>query len=200
MIEPEHLQQALLNEYLDRSLEVGQQELVERHLESCAICRARLEELRGLFIALETLPESHLGRDLSVAVIAQLRRQPEKRVSTWLNLAFILQVIAAVAILAFTWPVIFQGLPEISLNATVGPFALSLIGISQFLSIETSQIFQATQQFWNQSLAWMAQLFSVDQSAIRVWIGCLGALSILWLAANGLLLKPQKNNLKRRNS
>jgi anti-sigma factor RsiW len=70
MSEPGHLEQALLNEYLDSALEPGQQEIIERHLEDCEECRARLSELRQLFVAIEALPKSALERDLSAAVMA----------------------------------------------------------------------------------------------------------------------------------
>lgn len=54
--------------YLDRRTNSAERRLVEDHLQDCADCRARAEELRGVWSALEELPaiEPSLGFDARV--------------------------------------------------------------------------------------------------------------------------------------
>ena len=200
MNKPVHLEQALLNEYLDGALEPGQQERIERHLQECDMCQARLDELRQLFGAIERMPESRLERDLSVAVMAEIRRQPAKHASAWSNLVFIIQTAAAAAILAAAWPVLTGGLPEITFNPSAGPFTVLLIEIVRFWSIQSQQILQTVQQTGIQNLDWIGQLFFANQSTVLAWTTCLGVTFILWLVGNSLLLRSQKSNFNRRNS
>jgi hypothetical protein len=203
MNEPEHLELALLNEYLDQALDAGQQRMVEHHLETCVECRARLGELRQLFISIEALPEISLERDLSAGVMAQIRRQPKKQVSTWSGLTFVAQTAAAIAILAAVWPITageITGLPEIKFNSLAGPLTASLIEIMRFWSTETQQFLQAIQQSGYQNLDWMRQLLTSNQPAFLAWTTCLGVTFFLWLVGNVLLLRSQKPNINRRKS
>jgi hypothetical protein len=200
MNDPGHVELALLNEYLDRSLEPGQQEIIERHLQDCEECRTRLSELRQLFAAIEALPESSLERDLSAAVLSKIRSEPEKPILAWPKLAFILQSVAAAAILAVSWPVIAGGLLEFTFQPSAGPTATWLVEIFQFWPIETQQILQIVQRAGLQNLDWMRQLFSLNQPALLVWTACLGITFILWLVGNSFLLKSQRPNLNRRKS
>jgi Predicted transmembrane transcriptional regulator (anti-sigma factor) len=194
------VEQLLLNEYLDRSLEPGQQEIIEQHLQDCEECRTHLSELRQLFAAIEALPESPLERDLSAAVLSKIRSEPAKRVSAWPKLAFILQGVAAAAILAVSWPVIDGGLPEFTFHPSPGAFTTLLVEIFQFWPIETGQILQIVQRAGLQNLDWIRQLFSLNQPALLVWTACLGITFILWLVGNSFLLKSQRPNLNRRKS
>lgn len=76
-----HLDEITLNEYLDHALDKSARVEAESHLQTCANCRAKLEELRMLFTELEELPEACLEHDLTSAVLAHLPR--EKPVKTW---------------------------------------------------------------------------------------------------------------------
>jgi hypothetical protein len=187
-----HLEQALLNEYLDRSLEPGQQEIVERHLQGCEECRARLSELSELFAAIEALPESSLERDLSAAVLSKISSEPAKRVSAWPKLALMLQIVASAAILAISWPVIAGGPPEFTFHPSAGLITTLLVEIFQFWPIETQQILQIVQRAGLQNLDWIRQLFSLNQPALLVWTACLGITFILWLVGNSFLLRSQR--------
>ena len=200
MNEAGHLEQDLLNEYLDHALEPGQQELIERHLLECDLCRARLDELRQLFVAIEAIPESRLEWDLSAEVMTEIRRQPPKQISAWSNLAFILQAFVATIILAAAWPVISGGFPVIPFILSSGPSIAPLIELTQFWSSESQQILQAIQQAGFQDLDWIRQVFFTNQSALLAWTTCLGVTFVLWLVGNSLLLRSKKTNHNRRTS
>ena len=73
-----HLTDEHLNEYLDSGAAVSS---AAHHLDSCPACRARLEELRAVFTALESLPDLQLSRDLAPSILARLP-------ASWGGLAF----------------------------------------------------------------------------------------------------------------
>jgi hypothetical protein len=65
-----HLTDEQLNELLDEGTYVHT--YTGTHVETCDECRARLEELRAVFTALESLPEIRPPRDLTQSILAQL--------------------------------------------------------------------------------------------------------------------------------
>jgi anti-sigma factor RsiW len=67
----QHLDESLLNEYLDQALDEPTRQVVEAHLAICPDCRTALDKLRFVFSTLAELPEQLLERDLTPAVLAQ---------------------------------------------------------------------------------------------------------------------------------
>ena len=90
-----HLADSQLNEYLDNVLDKSEKQQCDLHLSSCAECRARLEEMQHLFIALDDLPEKNLQRDLSFSII---NRSPQKQSRLWTPI-FAAQLGAAIGVL-----------------------------------------------------------------------------------------------------
>jgi hypothetical protein len=75
-----HLSDLQLNEYLDGSLVAETRRAVSAHLESCAGCRARLDELQFVFNYLSGLPEVQISHDLTPGILSQL---PQKQSLGW---------------------------------------------------------------------------------------------------------------------
>ena len=75
-----HLSDSQLNEYLDGSLTEEARLAAGTHLESCADCRARLDELQFVFNCLSTLLEVQISHDLTPGILSQL---PQKQSRVW---------------------------------------------------------------------------------------------------------------------
>ena len=96
-----HLDEATLNEYLDRRLTAASDRRARHHLGACAECRARLSQLKALNESLETLPEIPLARDLVRPVMARLASRPAPRLLSWLTAV---EAVGGTALAAYIWP------------------------------------------------------------------------------------------------
>jgi hypothetical protein len=99
-----HLTEAQFNQYLDHELDKEAQLQMKAHLETCANCRARFDELRMVFSALAEVPDMPLDRDLTTSIIANLP-QTSKRPALWRQPAFIMQSILTVVLLILSMPI-----------------------------------------------------------------------------------------------
>ena len=184
-----HLTDDQFNEILDGTIFDNS---ITRHLEACADCQTRLDDLRAVFSMLESIPEVQPPRDLTASVMAKLspawggmphrtRRviRPTKT-WTWLSVA---QAIGALAIFAwlassFTLP------PEIAAYQppTFDTLLASILSMLSSISFEidlSSFIFQPS---------------SLDLQSTTILMFIVSAV-VLWLVGNGLLLRtPQRNN------
>lgn len=93
----DHLNDALLNEYLDEALDKAARRRTEAHLASCPPCRARLDDLRTVFQDLGLLGEQPPARDLVPGVLARLPGTP---LSPGRRIALAIQAGAALGLLA----------------------------------------------------------------------------------------------------
>jgi len=169
-----HLTDDQLNEHLDNSLFDNS---ALRHLESCDDCRARLEEFKRVFTALDSLPEAPLPRDLSTSILAQLSKESPTRSAPTLRWLSAIQSIGAVAI--FVWLASsFTPPPEISnyqlptIDSIVASVILFLSSISVNLPDSSALLSSSTIEIQTTSL-----IFLIASAAI------------LWLVGNGLLLR-----------
>jgi hypothetical protein len=64
----EHLADQLLSAFIDDQLAPDEAEQAKAHLETCAVCRARLDELRALVVLLRDLPSLEPPRDFSIGL------------------------------------------------------------------------------------------------------------------------------------
>src|SRR5688572_17009003 len=106
-----HLDDVLLNEYLDAALAPATRTEVETHLAHCPDCAARLMDLRALFADLEALPDLRLERDLTPTVLAVLHRRSQPQpltASPILGLIFALQAVFAISLLGLAAPLVVQ--------------------------------------------------------------------------------------------
>lgn len=95
----EHLEEEILNEYLDDALDGERRRAVETHLARCSTCRARLQSLQRLFAELENLKIEEMERDVTPLVLSRL---PPRRLSLGWRLVLAVQagILLALIILA----------------------------------------------------------------------------------------------------
>lgn len=75
-----HLTDFQLNEYLDNAIDETMKHKFDSHLQSCAECLARLEELQLVFFELAELHEIELPGDLTPSIMEHL---PQKQHRIW---------------------------------------------------------------------------------------------------------------------
>ena len=98
----EHLSEERLNAYVDGALDVSEREAVERHLATCATCRADVQRLRELLASATALPKSIAPpRDLWPQIAPRLGGG-RRGVPAWIG-------IAAAVVLAFAALVLYVG-------------------------------------------------------------------------------------------
>jgi hypothetical protein len=147
-----HLDDATLNEFLDRRLTRASLRQARDHLKSCAGCRTRLAALEDLTASLQALPEVRLSHDLVHPVLARVRRRSAPRLLTWVTG---LETLAGAALIATIWPRLEAALATVAAQLvppTLAPWAESLVGS------------------WGSNWAqWMAD-FRVMQVAADLWL------------------------------
>jgi hypothetical protein len=123
-----HLDDATLNEFLDRRLTRGSDRQVRDHLTACAACRKRLAALEDLTASLQALPEVRLTHDLVHPVLARVRPRPAPRLLTWMTA---LETLAGAALIATIWPRLEAALATVAAQLvppTLSPWVETLVG------------------------------------------------------------------------
>jgi anti-sigma factor RsiW len=180
-----HLTEVHLNEYLDSAFDASFQQAAETHLAGCPGCRARLDELRRVFMLLAALPDEPLTADLAATVWedAAPARPPANR---RLALALVVQGSLAIILMAFVWP---RLLPA---------FGGAGIGLPAEWS---SRLLQQAVAF--DAEAWVAPVISFSALASNFWQALTAAITwsssswrlvllcafAAWLTGNQLLLR-----------
>jgi hypothetical protein len=67
-----HVDESLLNEYLDEVLKPSARRAVDAHLRACQECSDRLDDLRMVFAGLSLLAAMPLARDLTPGILERL--------------------------------------------------------------------------------------------------------------------------------
>jgi hypothetical protein len=188
-----HLSEETLNEYLDDVLSLSARAQADGHLAACLDCRAELEARRGLFAALESLPDVALNRDLSAGVMTALENRAG--IPPVVRLAVLVQALAVIAILVLAWPLVDVAVLRLPSLLDL-PSTPDLLGWFALQRAAWMQIFTQLG-----SLPSFGSSFSLDLDppAILITLTVVSA-SLLWLVGNGLLLRPRAGSYKRRNS
>jgi|GEM_PF-504879 len=192
-----HLDDVLLNEYLDDSLERSARTDVEVHLAHCPDCATRLMELRTLFADLESLPDLRLERDLTPTVLAVVRRRSRPQPfadSPVLRLIFVLQAVVALSLLGLAAPLVAQRFQPLITFQFGGQVSLALTNLSATLSESWSALLTSVQSLMTESAALVQPIQTsplVSEAGLMI---CLTAVFLLWLLGNGLLLRPTGND------
>src|SRR5512135_3661590 len=92
----------LISAYLDKRVSAEEQSFFERHIASCADCRAQLEATRSMVAALKAMPAVKAPR--SFVLPREMARQPQR---SFLSLYPALRLATVIAALAFV--VLFAG-------------------------------------------------------------------------------------------
>lgn len=181
----DHLNDTLLNEYLDGYLSAAQTAEVETHLATCAECAARAESLQVLFATLDDLPDVPLNKDFSNSVLRALR--PEVVLPRPWKWAVWGQLILAALLIILTLPTLTRTEWLMQLIQTPAfPNPLPQTGL--FLEQFTETVNQTANQFFE-------ALHEVKALSFPLSLGVLPpillATGLLWLVGNGLLLKKR---------
>lgn len=179
-----HLDEAILNEYLDGALEPDSLRRIETHLAGCSDCSAAFAELRKLSIDLAQLPDLPLQRDLAPAIIAAIRpHSPQRRV--W-RFALIAQLALALLLIMLFRPAGVQGLEALA-SSGFGEQAVHLLETVWTL-VDPPRVPQVPAL---PSIGWWPEL-PFDQLQTVTWRQFLICAALLWLFGNALLLQPSQ--------
>ena len=188
-----HLTEETLNEYLDNTLALSARADVDAHLAICVHCTAEVSAMRSLFVAIESLPEAPLQRDLTSSVLAGIpapvvhaSASSLPRMVRWALLA---QALVVVVSLALVWPLLDLS----ALQMPIAPPDWS--ALARFAGSWSSWLVRFT-------LPDFTKPFSLHlvPPALLLTLTLVSA-CLLWLVGNGLLLVlPRTASLKRRHS
>ncbi|MBN1305595.1 MAG: zf-HC2 domain-containing protein [Anaerolineales bacterium] len=190
-----HITEELLNEYLDQALDQAAAGSIDRHLQSCRVCTARMQGLQRLFEELAALPEEPLTRDLAPGILARLRPQPAFSFGKLLLLG---QAGTALTILVL----LAHNIPD---NLNLGGFWHNAPGklpdIQTFLLqawLLASRIQLPSVEFPTLPAPWLQT--GLDSSSISL---ILASTAALWVVGNLLLLNktpPASGNTRHEKS
>lgn len=68
-----HPEEHTFHEYLDHALSDSEMASFEMHLESCAPCRRELEELKTLFVQIESIADGYVASDRGESLNSNLQ-------------------------------------------------------------------------------------------------------------------------------
>jgi len=97
-----HISTDQIQAYLDQGLDQAERQEVEIHLDQCPACREELSRLEIIFARLENLPPLELEKDLSLAVLAQLRE--ESKLSLGITWTLVLEALGAGTVIGLLIP------------------------------------------------------------------------------------------------
>jgi hypothetical protein len=179
-----HIDDSLLNEYLDSALAPERRAEIAAHLAVCASCTARLANARALFAAIESLPDAPLERDLSGQVIAALRLRSNP-LPLAVRLAFAAQAVFAVVLAASAAATLSLSLAPADpfINSALEAFTQS----AESLMVQWQALIESAQSAI--ASGWDSALAFLPASLEWTWGAGLAAVFLLWLAGNGVILR-----------
>lgn len=184
-----HLNEEILDSYLDAAIDQATRIEVDTHLATCPECAARLEALRSVFAVLEELPEVSLARDLSVGVVMAIKAKPVARpvLAPAIRVVFVAQALLALVVVAVALPLGMQFVETLSDFELPVATLTSLIPSFQVgFSLPSPEALIPSNVF-----ALPTQLPVAEFSTLAMTIG-LAAVTVLWFVGNGLLLRPTR--------
>jgi len=189
-----HPSDELLNEYFDNLLRSDQREVVAYHLTDCKECTLRVEALILLYNDLKNLPEIELTRDLTGVVLRSIR--PSLAMPRRWGWAVMTQFSLAGLLLLVSLPVILRSEAMQGVNFFDMQF---LDAFDEILAAFFNQGFVFLNRFSNL----FSEIFQAfQQTDLPFSIVTLGpvvlATGVLWLVGNGLLLRNQLSESKKK--
>ena len=192
-----HLDDVVLNEYLDGALPTEQINGVEAHLAICPACTVRLAEMQQVFAALTNLPDKPAPRDLVPAVLDRLDAVHQSALSypfstPWAAL-FCAEALAGIACLAWVGSFLDVQVPTITWQPFIKVFTSSL-NFWQTLHTEWLVFQQSIGQLYLTATGLYRQVPALDLPerwlVILIPIG-----AAVWAVVNSLLLRPRPNQI-----
>lgn len=169
-----------LQEYLDGTLDDQTRQAVEAHLASSPAARAQLAELEALFSSLDALPELPLTADLSVEVMAEIRRETAVSAAwpRWVWGLLLGQALIALLLLGTVWALLLDWL------GNGRQLAASWLTTIQLPTLAFLQEFWAGVTAVWQSPSLPNLTFDLPTAQ---WALLFGLALVVWLAGNRLL-------------
>jgi hypothetical protein len=186
----DHLDDDTLNEYLDNILDPSSRTAVDQHLEGCADCRRRADDMRLVFQALDSIQDIAISSDLATGVMAQIReKEPASRIPFWLAALIFVQVLVIVLMAIILWPSAGNWLIQAGQNV---PEALNVLPVENILNQPAELFGTLTSTIVEAVGSVQSPLFlSAGQWALMITLAL-----IIWLAGNSVLLRGGKNRPK----
>jgi len=203
-----HLTESQLNEYLDHSLDESTHRALDAHLEGCDECRENLNQLQDVFLALKSLLEIRLTRDLSHSIPSNSFKQPVLLLTRtlalqlgavmgaliWLSVELAGTLNIALLNLGFQQLIVS---PSESIAVVQAPI------LDLLLSIRSAQdwgfkLFKPEIKFPSLQfpvMHYQIPAYSLDLSAFHIVLLTISALG-LWVVGNAFLLR-NRNGLQR---
>lgn len=184
-----HVDEPTLHAYLDDELDAAARAAVEQHVAGCPACRARLAQWRGLFATVEAVPDVAAVPDVSERVLAELASQQAPR---WLRPLLVAQVAAALLLLAWLWPSLWEALAR--------PFWAGL-AMPRLPAPEWATALAAWPSRWlSTGLADLVGAWpDIDLPVLALttsqWAVLAGLVAVAWLLSNGWLLKKETRKI-----
>lgn len=172
------LDDALLNEYLDGTLDAEMQQAVATQLADDPAAQARLAELTELFTAFAEMEEVPLTTDLSTAVLHTIQAEKTETASNWVGWLPLLQLMAAGLLIVVFWATLRD------LLANGRDTLLSYLPTIQIPDI----LLKETVQNWLTAVGERTETLSPQINlATSQWLLLVGIVLIVWLLGNRLL-------------
>jgi anti-sigma factor RsiW len=180
-----HLDEEMINLFLDGMLDEPARRWTEAHLATCARCRAELGRWHELFVALDAL--APVTRTALTSVTGPLPRVSSRRIRPWLAA----QGIVAAGLLFLVWPRIagwVGGIAPDGVRAWLTAWATDLTGwlapIGTSATGLTVWLGDGLTSLWEGLTMGMPAGVSLLQ-----WGVVIAVLLVIWLLGNRLLLK-----------
>ena len=172
----------LLNEYLDGTLDGEAQRAVETKLAHDPAARARLVELQNVFAGLAEMEDEALTTDLSASVLASIRAEKAEGAAWWLRWLPLLQLGVAGLLIGLFW-VTLRELWEngrTTLANVIPTIQLPDLMLAELLDAWLTAVAQAAAEFTPQI-----------NLATSQWLGLVGLALVMWLLGNRLLFSDK---------
>ncbi len=183
-----HFDEWSLQEYLDDVLADDSRERLEVHLTECDDCAEKFASMEHLYSEMERLPDEPLVNDLSVRIIRSLTLKEGRK--TYLHRVLAAQLAAAIVVLLAIWPRIsLEFGNKFSLVQLLEP-------LRKFVDLSTQGILLVKEFLHWIYASWTAMLSmpTIDWPITGLPLAsAVGAMILLWLLGNGLLLRQPAN-------
>jgi len=183
-----HLDEWSMQEQLDNVLAGEDRERLEAHLAECEDCAVKFASLEFLYSEMARLPDEPLVHDLSAKVIRAIKLKEDKK--PYLPRVLAAQIIAAA--------IVFSTIgPRISLELRNRYSLVQLLEPIRKFTDLSAQGISSAREFLNWiHIQWIAtpSMPAIDWPITGLPLALtVGALILLWLLGNGLLLREPAN-------
>jgi anti-sigma factor RsiW len=190
-----HPDEATLHEFLDGALDPEIRCQVETHVSLCTSCSARLQEIKAVFVSLETLPERPLGRDLTPGVMAAIR--PMGFLPRGFRVVLAVQAIGIISALFLGWSSFRAGIEELYITLLGTYLVDGANTLSNLLAAAWFDTLSILDRLIIGSIECIDLPLRVSWPLLDKWLW-IAVLTMLWFIGNRLLLRGFPSGLKPR--